>query len=411
MSTALIASIMLLLLTTVEQTQRVWTRTTEKATQFQAARAAFESLTRRLSQATLNTYYRAHDTDISVSQAKLRFRRQSELQFISGPTARLLEANTSLKGKLSQPVNLAYPTHSVFFQAPLGYTEEPESQTFSSPRFRNLDGMLAGCGYLIEYGPAPDRPLFIDDIDGFPSRYRFRLTEITVPAERLTVFNRPKDDVGLNDPRVFDINSNYYVGLVDSQRKSVANWVPPLWMNVQNAFIRDEIGAKTKAYRFRYAHVRAENIIALIVLPKLPEKDRKGSSGQSDPKVLDQAPAYEFDSWRVLAGRTEVDTSRPPRTLDNTARDNQLPPIVQVTMVAVDEPSMVRLDPTETNIPNFQKSEDGKDLFKKVTKEEEYYEDIQGLEELLSNKKINYRIFTTDVVMRASKWSRDPKSP
>ena len=86
-STALIALLMLLLLGTVDQTQNIWKRTTAKVTQFQASRAAFEAMNRRLSQATLNTYYRPTDIASGNSSADYLFRRQSELQFISGHLA------------------------------------------------------------------------------------------------------------------------------------------------------------------------------------------------------------------------------------------------------------------------------------------------------------------------------------
>src|SRR3954454_23767872 len=95
-SMTLLAGVMVLLVGPVDQTKRVWRRSSEKVTQFQGARAAFESMTRRLSQATLNTYYRAFDTDIGLEKANMRFRRQSELQFISAPAKRILGASPQL---------------------------------------------------------------------------------------------------------------------------------------------------------------------------------------------------------------------------------------------------------------------------------------------------------------------------
>ena len=48
-STAILGLLMVLLLSTVDQTQRVWLRTSNKLSQFQAARTAFEAMTRNLS--------------------------------------------------------------------------------------------------------------------------------------------------------------------------------------------------------------------------------------------------------------------------------------------------------------------------------------------------------------------------
>lgn len=406
LSTAVIAGLMYFLITTIDQTQKVWVRTTEKVTEFQSARSAFESMTRRLSQATLNTYWRAHDNDIATAKAAFRFRRQSELQFISGPTKRIFGAPTQLANLLT-PLDKAYPTDAVFFQAPIGYTEElPGTGTVKLPYYRNLDSLLATCGYFIEFGTEADRPTFINTLTPtLPDRYRYRLMEMTIPAEHLTIFQRPKDDMGFVDPRVFDENNNYYVGMVDASRKPNANWVRPLWM--KEAFLREAIPSSSGKYRFTYAHVRAENIIAMVILPKLAEKDRVVPGSKTyDPTQLELAPSYEFDSWRVLSGGTATDTSTTPsRVVDNTARDNLLPPIIQVTMVAVDEKAMARFGPSATKIPAWT---DG--LFTKATVVSDYTTDMQTLEQRLIDDpyKPNYRIFTADIVLRGSKWSRDP---
>ena len=284
LSTAVIAGLMYFMISTIDQTQKVWVRTSEKVTEFQSARSAFESMTRRLSQATLNTYWRAHDTDPTNAVAAFKFRRQSELQFISGPTKRFFGASPE-PTNLSKPLDSAYPTHAVFFQAPIGYTEElPTTGTVKMPYYRNLDSLLATCGYFIEFGVETDRPGFIATLTPkLPDRYRYRLMEMTIPSEKLTIFQRPdpnKDDFGYIDPRTFDENSKYYGGMVDTSRKPKTNWTRPLWM--KEAFLRETIASSGGKSRFKYAHVRAENIIALVILPKLAEKDRG-----SDPSKLE----------------------------------------------------------------------------------------------------------------------------
>ena len=86
-STTLIGLLMALLLSSVNQSQQVMTRTTAKVKQFQAARAAFDVMTRRLSQAKLNTYYRAFDSDSTTESSTYSFTRESDLQILSGPAA------------------------------------------------------------------------------------------------------------------------------------------------------------------------------------------------------------------------------------------------------------------------------------------------------------------------------------
>lgn len=393
LSVAVIAGLMYFMIGTVDQTQKVWVRTSEKITEFQSARAAFESMTRRLSQATLNTYWRAHDGDVDAVKAAFKFRRQSELQFISGPTKRFFGASPEPTG-LSKPLDQAYPTHAVFFQAPIGYTEEPPpSGAVKLPYYGNLDSLLTTCGYFIEYAADPNRPPFIDTLN-MPDKYRHRLMEMTIPSERLTIFQRPVDELGYVDPRVFDESNGYYGGMVDTNRSPKSSWIRPLWM--KEAFVRETVSGKS---RFTFARVRAENVIALIILPKLAEKDRV------KPDQLELAPRYEFDSWRILTGKTET-VGNPSRKLDNTARDNLLPPIVQVTMVAVDEKAIARFGPTVSKIPAWTDN-----LFANAKVMDEYTADMKTLEQRLIDDpaKPNYRIFTADIVLRGSKWSRDPK--
>ncbi len=399
LTTVLIIGLMYFLVTAVSQTQTVMTRTTEKVVQFQSARSGFEAMTRRLSQATLNTYWRAHDGDVTTATTAFKFRRQSELQFISGPTKRFFGAATQL-ANLNPALEKSYPTHAVFFQTPIGYSEDTtQVGSVKLPTFRNLDSLLSSCGYFVEFGPETERPPFITNlIPPIPDRFRFRLMETAVPSEKLTIFQRPIDEKGYVDPRVFDEKNKYYAGMVKDDRTSNTSWVRPLWM--KEAFLR----STTKPYRFVYARVRSENIIALIILPKLAEKDRvKPGTQTADPTQLELAPAYEFDSWRVLTGKTVTENNR---SLDNTARDNLLPPIVQVTMVAVDEKTMARFGPTATNIPTWTQG-----LFTKAKVVSDYMTDMQTLEQRLLDDpyKPNYRIFTADIVLRGSKWSRDPK--
>ena len=404
LSVAVIAALMYFMVATIDQTQKVWVRNSEKVSEFQSARSAFESMTRRLSQATLNAYWRAHDTDVASTKAAFKFRRQSELQFISGPTKRFFGASPEV-ASLSKPLDQAYPTHAVFFQAPIGYTEEPpQTGTVKLPYYRNLDSLLTTCGYFIEYSSDPDRPPFINNMN-MPTKYRHRLMEMTIPTEHLTTFARPKDDLGYSDPRTFDEQNNYYGGMVDTNRSPKSNWVRPLWM--KEAFIREAIPSSSGKMRFTYAHVRAENVIALIILPKLAEKDLVVPGSKSyDPTQLELAPSYEFDSWRILAGTTTAKDPVSNISLDNTARDNLLPPIVQVTMVAVDEKAIARYGPTDTKIPAWTDH-----LFTKAKVVDDYTSDIKTLEQRLIDDpyKPNYRVFTADIVLRGSKWSRDPQ--
>ena len=385
-STALIAMIMLLLLSTVDSTNRVWQRTTTRATQFQSARNAFEAMTRRLSQATLNTYWRIYDAQASNFTAEYSFRRHSELQFLSGPAAKVFTSPSITN--LNPDPESAYPTHAVFFQAPIGYTEREDTGAEANLReYRSLDSMLMSCGYFVEFGDDPDRPDFLREL-GFPPRYRSRLVELSVPAERLTIFQRPKGDAPSNiDPIIIDIEEKPYVGMVGATRRADSGWIRPAWM--KEALAR-RAGARGVS-RFTYGRTMAENIVALIILPKLAIKDR------ANPQRLDLAPDFEYDSWRILRADQKLGAA-------NATRDNLLPPIVQVTLVAIDEPSAVRLDADPENPPKWTEG-----LFKTVRDEPHLLEQMAELETRIKAdpRQISYRVFSTDVVIRGSKWSKE----
>ena len=449
-STALIALLMLLLLGTVDQTQNVWKRTTAKVAQFQASRAAFEAMNRRLSQATLNTYYRATDSNSTLATAELLFRRQSELQFISGNLSEvgkvpgIFTASPSISG-LTRPTERAYPTQGVFFFAPIGITEEPGLGDFKATRrFRGLDALLTACGYFVEYGDDPWRPkvlpLATETDPGVPPRIRFRLMELSVPAEELMIYKRA-EKVGGSEidptrtipaspatptrpatqqitvkwlysvtPQVLNRTLGHYIGRTTTPNsarpddiKSNPTWVRPFWMESTGsgpdanggALQRTTLNATNSTNRFAYGRVMADNVIALVILPKLSEKDRDPAAPD---KIGTLAPEYQYDSWRVL--KKDAGTVGDA----NSVRDNKLPPIVQVIMVAIDETSAVRL--STASVPDWTIRD--KQLFTKVDKEADLLADLALLEKRLQDDKVNYRVFSTDVVIRSSKWSKDP---
>ena len=108
-SIALITLIALLLSSMTGATASTWRHTTARIEQFRSAETAYESITRRLSQATLNTYW-----DYDNPTAPKKYLRQSDLRFISGNM-------TAGPKKLLTAVGPRRPTHGIFFQAPLGY--------------------------------------------------------------------------------------------------------------------------------------------------------------------------------------------------------------------------------------------------------------------------------------------------
>jgi uncharacterized protein (TIGR02599 family) len=124
-ASAILALLVVLLLTMVNQTSKTWKSTSGKIEEFRGARDAFDTITRRMGQATLNTYldYVTNSSGVPVS-----YGRQSELRFLSGTTTNIL-SSLALSNQ---------PTMSVFFQAPNGFS------TSSSAGYQHFLGALCG---------------------------------------------------------------------------------------------------------------------------------------------------------------------------------------------------------------------------------------------------------------------------
>lgn len=327
LSMSVLAVLMLLIVQVIGQTSRVWTSSTGKADQFREARDAFEAITRNLAQATLNTYYEYFDKSgqrRTVANAATftpaRYGRYSELRFKSGP------ASSMLGGSDAQ-----YPTHAVFFQAPLGFNQQPANA--------GLNNLLNTWGYYVEFREDTDRPDFVPGA----RRKRYRLMEFMQPSEELNIYQSPDQ-----------------------------------WLQAAGGGNR--------------SHVLASNIIALVILPKLPAK------GMQDDPTIDPdgdklAPNYAYDSHEE--GRAVLGPEY------NSL--HQLPPIVEVTMVAIDEASAANLEARfGDSAPDLGIS----DLFKNANPEKRLA-DLETLSQKLSELKISYRVFSSEVSLRGAKWSRN----
>lgn len=123
----------------------------------------------------------------------------------------------------------------------------------------------------------------------------------------------------------------------------------------------------------------ADNIIALIVRPQDP--------GSVSPSTPDLTTNYAYDSTKSAASLPQPPTA------------NQMPPVVQVTLVAIDEASAKRLE--ESNPGAIASALSGK--FQITTN---YATDLSQLEDALSAQHIQYRIFSTAVPIRESKWTK-----
>lgn len=338
-SMTIVSTLLFLLITLTNSTQKIWTFTNSKIEEYRDAREAFESITRRLSQATLNTYW-----DYNNVNAPTKYIRQSELRFVSG------NAKT-----LSLPSSCV--THGMFFQAPLGYVS-------NMANYKGLVNLINTCGYFVEYSDDSNlRPSFISQAL-LPYKKRFRLMEMFEPSDQLTLY---EEEVAAG-------GNSKYVG---------KSWFTAPLQN--------------------YKQVLAENIIALVILPKLSPADQAAGNY----KDSDLAPAYLYDSTG-----TGMSTLSDPK-LNPT---NQLPPVVQVSLVALDEASASKMtDDTASALQGklntlFAQSKNQISDLRRDTLKYPDNNDDPSLEAYLISQRLGYRIFTTNVSIKAAKWSRGQKN-
>jgi uncharacterized protein (TIGR02599 family) len=356
----IVVVIMVVLLGMTDQTQRLVKATSSKVEQFQQARAGFEAMTRRLSQATLNSfwdYVYAPNTGTPIGYA-----RKAELRFRSGP----MSGNSGITGSTAK----YWPSHGVFFQAPLGTVQD-------TVNLSAMDHLLNTWGYFVEIG---------SDINSFPAflnnivtpRTRYRLMEYMEPSEQLSVYRNQG-----NDPN----NQKWF-----SQSLAPTNATRPV-------------------------HVLAENIVALIILPRLSLADeRRINPNPATPPLL--APNYNYDSTQTGAYNASIASNT---TTNNPLLNsqNQLPPVVQVIMVAIDEPSARRLQDLYGSDPYLGIRTNpepimGRNLFTDPTMLNDTTTnplgDLTVLQNLLSsssnpNIRASYRVFSTNVTIKGAKWS------
>ena len=324
---AILSLIVVLAANMMGATQKIWKGTTARVEQFRAARQALDTVSARLVQATLNPYW----VVASSNGVPYRYQRQSDLRFLAGPAGTIF-SNASVQLPASGSPG---PGSALFFQAPTG---------FSSQAGVRLDAALNTWGYYVEYGPDTSyRPPFLTS-SVLPVRYRFRLIEFTDPSDQLSIFTCTAGN---------------------------ASYTGQKWFSVPLAS-----GSNSR--------VLAENIVALVVLPKLSQI-QEASGAYTDASL---SPGYSYDS----TGTGMATLSDP-----NLNPKCQLPPIVDVAVVAIDERSAMHLSWTSTP-PDFGTGS----LFQDPAIIEK---DLDQLRSNLEAKGLSARVFRTSVPILAARWS------
>ncbi|MEM0895517.1 MAG: Verru_Chthon cassette protein C [Verrucomicrobiota bacterium] len=329
LATAIFSIIVLVLATLIARAQETYSTVTRTADQFRPARLAFELITSRIEQATLNTYWDYDDLDNPT-----KYVRQSDLHFIAGPADGILQSGST-------------GGHAVFFQAPLGITS---TRGLEDDPYEGMESLLNSWGYYLDYGnDVATWPPFLRGQQGISKASKWRLMEFRKPTEELDIYDLRNEET--------------------KTKNALYQWVS------QSA------AASSKPI--------AENIIALVIQPRTFSRQN-----QPDSEIR-VAPEYLYDSREFeWGGGANIEGSR-----INLTR-NQLPPILDVSMVALAEASVSRYlalngeDALRNVIPNglFSDSRD-------------YESDLETLQGSLDDEGLEYQLFSTTVLIRASKWS------
>jgi len=299
-ATAVLAMLLVIILQVVSQTSTTLRQVTGKVDSFQSARAAFDIVNQKLSQATLNTYW---DYDSPTSPTK--YGRKSDLHFL------IVKSGETNSG--------------IYFQAPLERANSTDNE---------VTGVLNACGYFVSFGTDNAfKPAHVST-----PMDRFRLMQAVQPTEKFSVFTSAN-----------------------------STWVTPL----------HEVPTVPSEVQDKIARPIADNIIALVAWPKLSKgEDSAGTTISS---------AFSYDS----------------RTT-GTIQSAQLPPVVGLTMIAIDEASAARLggdlQPTIAGIL-AGKFADANNFLGDTG-------DLATVGKALAAAHINYQVFSSAIPLRESKWSK-----
>ncbi len=339
-SVTILALLMVLITSSIGRVQSIWVDTRARAEQFQEARAAFETMARRLGQATLDSYWAYQITNGRPTL----YIRDSDLHFVAGPAADIVSAVD------------AGPGQAVFFQSTFGFAGSKTGGAANQPTDR-LDDLLNAWGYYVTYNSdLDDRPDFLrQDLGRHPERRRFRLMEFRQPSE---------------DFRLFSSQLNLRHASTPGQAHAWFNGPFP--------------GGHSHA---DHTTPLADNILAVFVTPRAPD-NLIGNNIAWDP-----APDYRYDTrahqWQGLNSQTAK--SR-----------HQLPPVLDLTLIAVQERSWERFEDArgETGARSFVDNL----FNGRFANADDFQDDLDEVEQQLLDSGLQHRVFTTAVPLRASKW-------
>ena len=336
-STVVLLLLLALILTVTGSVGTTIGRASSRLDAFATARSAFDLVTHRLGQATLNPYYGYLDAQGRAASDPLYQNGGAATPFAPARYGRLSDLQFVVKTNVQAPGC----GQEVYFVSPLASALSADTAAVS--------GLLNGGSFFVHYGTDQ---IFLPNTAANP-RARYRLMQAVQPTEKLKVFGSVVmgDDLWLMDIR--------------NTPTTLGRCVSPL----------------------------ADNVLALTVWPRLSENEDSTGSRLTGDYTYDSHPSPSAES-----------TGQP-----ETA--NQLPPVVQVTMVVLNEASAARLGGDGSVSPAMLSSAlvnaDGKPKFS-VSTTAQHQADLNDLSTHLARNGINFEIFSTAVSMREARWGIRP---
>ena len=337
---ALLAAVLFALVSHFTDDMHAARSTAEK---FQTAQRAFEMLTRRVGQATLNSYWESY----VVSGTLRRYQRISELRFACGP----MQAGANPLNDPRAKAQRTYPGHGIFFQATTGQTGLTRD-----PALSGLENLLNTWGYFVEAGPDDLKaPAFLPP-EAATQRIAPRLMELREPTQQLCLY------------RYTSGSANKYAGF---------EW------------FRTPLADRT------LVRTVAENIAALIIQPKL--------TTQETERLLPGASEEERDAF--LAPQLFYHSATVPPPAIEPARNmrHRLPATLEITMVALDAATVARLyQPGDLDPLKLRDAFYNARTLRDELQIDPGHPERDSLERRLIAAHANYRLFTATVPIRSA---------
>jgi len=247
--------------------------------------------------------------------------------------------NPSLSGVFGLKGRLVPNTHSVFFQAPIGIVIGNNDTEHKT--LQTLNALLNCTGFFIAYSEEPSRPAILDG--RVTERYRRRLFQ----------YIQPRRPLAANHVYQFTVKDHGFLPAPDDKFDGTS-------------WFQSEVSNRTNC------HVLAENVVALVIRPMASHNPT----------------SYR---WNSRLGDPENDLENLPPSF------GKMPRSLKIVMAVIDEASAARLgnslvDPLEDLLDELFRFESTA----------QFDADIKTLDIRLSERNLNYRVFTAEILLNTS---------